>query len=55
MTEFEKLVKAMREAQKAYFRSEYKTAGRQQTLIDSKVLEKRVDDWLHNAEEGSMF
>ena len=59
MTHFENLVKRMRDAQKAYFRSEYKTAYKHEALVESNEIERQVDKWITDQElddaEGALF
>lgn len=57
MTNFEKLVKKMREAQKAYFKATHGTDFKREWLLESKALEKEVDCALSRMEsqEGSLF
>lgn len=46
ITEIAELVKTMREAQKAYFKTDYQSAykEKQEWLKKSKALEKQVDE-----------
>ena len=53
MNEFESLVKKMREAQRNYFATNRANAEKKSHwLSESKRLERLVDEWIHNKENG---
>lgn len=53
--QFRDLTRRMREAQRGFFKSKQGSSERNQFLIDSKKLEKEVDQELKGTNQASIF